>query len=180
MIQNITFTHLLTATMLIETFMLFLFRYTHSPFSGKSINNWYDNMGLVAVLLDITSVLIGFYLAKFMYEYLLNNNYINAKNEFVKYLLIILCIQIFHDFAFYFTVIKNTKPGVNRIIDELQSYASHISYGAVIGDSFMYLLATPVLYYFVLNIKNDSNIFISIVCSYLIGYFLYQKPVITM
>ena len=50
--------------------------------------------------------------------------------------------------------------------------------GAVIGDSFMYLVATPILYYLVVNNRNDTNVFINIVSLYLIGYFMYQKPVI--
>ena len=52
--------------------------------------------------------------------------------------------------------------------------------GAVIGDSFMYLVATPLLYYVILNNRNDVNIFTNLVCFYLIGYFLYQKPKIKM
>ena len=69
MIEKITFVQFLTATLIIETFMLFLFRFTKSPFSGIAINRWYNNIGLTAIILDIVSVLIGFYLAKFLYEY---------------------------------------------------------------------------------------------------------------
>ena len=89
-------------------------------------------------------------------------------------------IQILHDFGFYFTVIRNTKSGVNRVIDEFKSYAKSVGSGAVIGDSFMYLVATPILYYLVVNNRNDTNVFINIVSLYLIGYFMYQKPVIKM
>ena len=41
MIENITFTQFLTASLIIETFMLFLFRFTKSPFTGIAINNWF-------------------------------------------------------------------------------------------------------------------------------------------
>ena len=180
MIENITFTQFLTATLLIETFMLYLFRFTKSPFTGKAINNWYNNIGIIAIILDIVSLLIGFYLAKFLYEYLLNNNYISRDYELWKFLFIVLLIQILHDFGFYFTVIKNTKKGINKVIDEFKSYAKMVGVGAVIGDSFMYLISTPLLYFFILNNSNDINIFINIVCIYLIGYFLYQKPIIKM
>jgi len=180
MIKDINFVQFLTATLVIETFMLFLFRFTKSPFSGIAINRWYNNIGLTAVLLDIVSVLIGFYLAKFLYEYLVNNNYINTNYEFYKYLGLVLLIQILHDFGFYFTVVQNTKRGVNKVIDEFKDYAKSVKSGAVIGDSFMYIVATPLLYYYIKNNRNDVNVFTNIVCLYLIGYFLHQKPVIKM
>ena len=180
MIKNITFLHFLTATLLIETFMLYLFRFTKSPFTGIAINRWYNNIGIIAVLLDIFSVMIGFYLAKFSYEYLTENGYMNDKDQFLKFLGLVLIIQILHDFGFYFTTIKNTKYGSNKVIDEFKRYAESVSYGAVIGDSFMYILATPILYYLITKKTNDVNILVSLVCFYLIGYFLYQKPIIQM
>lgn len=180
MIENITFLHFLTASVLIETFMLYLFRFTKSPFTGIHINRWYNTIGIVAVMLDIFSFMIGFYLAKFSYEYLTENGYMNDKNQFWKFLGLVLIIQILHDFGFYFTIIKNTKYGSNKVIDEFKRYAEGVSYGAVIGDSFMYLIATPILYYLITKKTNDVNILVSLVCFYLIGYFLYQKPLIKM
>jgi len=178
MIKDISFLQFLTATLLIETFMLFLFRFTKSPFTGIAINNWYDNIGITAVLLDIVSLLIGFYLAKFLYEYLLSNNYINNNYEFLKYLILVLLIQVIHDFGFYFLIIKNSNRGLNKVIDEFKDYAKIVKSGAVIGDSFMYLVATPLLYYYIINNKKNTNVFTNLVCLYLIGYFLHQKPII--
>jgi hypothetical protein len=180
MIENITFLQFLTATLIIETFILFLFRFTKSPFTGIAINRWYNNIGIIAVLLDIVSFLIGFYLAKFLYQYLTHNGYMNKDYELWKFLGLVLMIQILHDFGFYFTVIQNTSSGMNRVIDEFKSYAKSVGSGAVIGDSFMYLVATPILYYLVTKNSNDTNIFINLVSLYLIGYFLHQKPVIKM
>ena len=175
MIHKFNFLHFLTATCLIEVFMLYLFRFTSSPFSGKAINNWYTNLKWSAILLDILSVLIGFYLAKFLYEFLIKQNIINKKYEIIKFLGIVLLIQIIHDFSFYFLTIKNSKKGMNKVIDEFTDYAKSVGVGAVIGDSFMYLLATPTLY-FISQLSDDKNTFISICCLYLMGYFVYQKP----
>ena len=103
MIENITFLQFLTATLIIETFMLFLFRFTKSPFTGIAINRWYNNIGIIAVLLDIVSVLIGhYYLAKFLYQYLTDNGYMNKNYKFWKFLGLVLMIQILHDFGFLF------------------------------------------------------------------------------
>ena len=86
MIEKLSFIHFLTASSLIETFMLYLFRFTNSPFTGKAINRWYSNLHWSAVILDLLSVLIGFYLAKFLYEYLLRNNIISRDYELIKFL----------------------------------------------------------------------------------------------
>ena len=102
MIKDLEFIHFLTATLLIELFMLIKFRFTKS---NKAINDWYNNLQWTAVMLDIVCI-IGFYIAKFIYEFLIENNYINNKYEFVKYLGIVLLVQIIHDFSFYFFVIK--------------------------------------------------------------------------
>jgi len=175
MIKDLTFLHFLSATVIIEIIILYLFRFTNSPFTGKAINNWYTNLKWSAILLDILSVLIGFYLAKFLYQYLIKQNIINKKNEIIKFLGIVLLIQIIHDFSFYFLTIKNSKKGMNKVIDEFIDYAKSVGVGAVIGDSFMYLLATPTLY-FISQLSDDKNTFISICCLYLMGYFVYQKP----
>ena len=71
MVKELTFIHILTASLLIELIFLSYFRLSN----GKIfINKWYNNLGWTAVILDILSLIIGFYLAKFLYEYLLKNN----------------------------------------------------------------------------------------------------------
>ena len=176
-VKNLKFIHFLTAALSIELFMLFLFRFTNSPFTGKSINSWYTKFGWSAVILDVLSVIIGFYITKYLYLYILNKGLISSKNTLIKFLLLMLLVQIIHDFTFYFTVIKNSKLGTNQIMDELIDYSNNIGVGAVIGDSFMYLLATPLLYY-LLKLKTEDNQFISLICGYIIGYIVYQKPIV--
>ena len=180
MIKDLTFLHFLTASVVIEVFMLYLFRFTKSPFTGISINRWYDNLGWSAIILDLLSVLIGFYIAKYIYEYLVDKKYINTEYEIFKYLGIVLLVQITHDFLFYSLVIKPFPVNKNRVMDEFKSYAESVKAGAVIGDSFMYLLATPLLYLVIQKNNIHTNTFISIVCFYLIGYLIYQKPKISM
>ena len=180
MIKDLTFLHFLTASVIIELFMLILFRFTKSPFTGIAINRWYDNLGWTAVILDVLSFLIGFYIAKFIYEYLVKEKYINSDYELYKFLGIVLLVQITHDCLFYLFVIKPYPKNKNRVIDEFKNYAERVKSGAVIGDSFMYLLATPLLYLFIQKNNINTNTFISIVCFYLIGYLIYQKPKINM
>ena len=174
MISKITFLHILTATLLIELIMLILFKFTNQ--TSKAINNWYNNLKWTAVILDILSIIIGFYIAKFIYKYLLKNNYINKDNELIKFLFIVLIIQIIHDISFYFFVIKPFPVNTNLVIDEFKDYANHYQLQAVIADSLIYLFTTPILYYYISKNPDNTNIFISIVCTYLVGYLLHQKP----
>lgn len=180
MIKDLTFLHFLTAAVVIELFMLYLFRFTKSPFTGISINRWYDNLGWTAVILDVLSVLIGFYIAKFIYEYLVVEKYINTDYELYKFLGLVLLVQIIHDFSFYFFAIKPYPKNKNRVMDEFKYYAESAKTKAVMGDSFMYLLATPLLYLYIQKNNINTNTFISILCFYCIGYLIYQKPKISM
>tara|TARA_B100000902_G_C26700849_1_gene617081 strand:- start:13 stop:492 length:480 start_codon:yes stop_codon:yes gene_type:complete len=154
--------------------MLFLFRFTKH--SDITINNWYDKLGWTSIILDILSIIIGFYLAKYLYLYLVQNNYISPKNEIIYYLSILLCIQILHDLTFYFYIIKPTPKGVNDVIDEFKKYAKQYRINAVIADSLIYIVTTPLLYYYISKQNTDNNIFTTIVCIYIIGYLLHQKP----
>ena len=176
MIKNITFLHFFTAACVVELFMITIFRY--SGIRGNkwmAINNWYTNLRWTAVILDIISVLIGFYIAKFIYEYLVTTKLIDDKHDLLKFLGIVLCVQIIHDFSFYFLVIKDSKMGSSLVMDEFIRYSKSVGINAIIGDSIMYLLATPLVFYLV-NVRTDVNVFSSLVSLYLVGYFIYQKP----
>ena len=172
MIENITFLQFLTATLIIETFMMILFRFTKT---SKAINNWYNNLGWTAVILDVLSILIGFYIAKFIYEYLVEQKYINTEYELYKYLCLVLMVQIIHDFSFYFFVIKPYPKFKNKVIDEFKEYAKYYKSQAVFADSLIYIATTPILYYLITKNNNDTNVFINLIGFYLIGYFFYQN-----
>lgn len=180
MIKDLTFLHFLTAAVIVEVLVLLYFRFTGKPYGSIAVNKWYDNLGWTAVILDILSFLGGFYIAKFIYEYLIKEKYITAENELWKYLGIVLLVQISHDFLFYFFVIKPYPKNKNVVMDEFKAYAEKAKTNAVLGDSFMYLIGVPLLYLFVQKNNIHANTFISIVCFYLIGYLIYQKPKISM
>ena len=181
MIENITFLQFLTASAIVEVLVLVYFRFIDGLIGKSSvINRWYDNLGWSAVILDILSFLGGFYIAKFIYKYLVNHKYINTKNEVYKYLGLLLLVQITHDFLFYFLIINPYPKNTNKVMDEFKYYASKAETNAVMGDSIMYLIGTIILYLFIQKNNKDTNIFTSILSFYLIGYFLHQKPVIKM
>ena len=177
MIKDLTFLDFLTVSAIVEVLVLVYFRFIDGIINNSSaINRWYDNLGWSAIILDILSFLGGFYIAKFIYEYLINHKYITTKNELYKYLGLVLLVQITHDFLFYFLIINPYPKNTNKVMDEFKYYASKAGTNAVMGDSIMYLIGTTLLYYVIQNNNKDTNIFISILSFYLIGYFVYQKP----
>lgn len=169
-LEKIKFLQILTATVLVEVFMLYLFRYTKSIMTVKAINDWYDKLRWNAVILDLLIVIIGFYLAIFFckrYEI----------NSYIGFLIAQLLIQIIHDFLFYFFIIKKSTPKSSIVMDEFISYAKNTGIGAIFGDSYMYLIGVPILIMLTnKNLSDELLIFISTVCLYLIGYFVFQKP----
>lgn len=172
-IKDIKFLHFLTVTCLVELFILILFKRT--IFTGPSIHSWYTKLRWSALILDLLSVLMGFYIAKFIYEYLLKNKIIDNKNTLLKFLAIVLAVQITHDFLFYFLVIKKSKMGNSLVMDEFKLYAKSVGVKAVAGDSFMYIIGTPLLFYLT-TVRDDVNVLSSIVSLYLLGYLIYEKP----
>ena len=176
MIENIKFIHLLSTTLLVELFMIFIFRYTNQPFSGVQINKWYDKYRFGALLIDTLSVIIGFYITIFIYKKLkIDKKIKNNLYKFLVFLGIVLCVQITHDILFYFLIINPYPKYSNIMIDSFKKYADSIKGGAIIGDSFMYIISIPILY-FMLNKSENFNLVTSIVALYILGYMLYQKP----
>ena len=174
MINELNFLHFLTTSCIIEVFILILFKFTKQ--TSPAIINWYGNLGWTAIILDILSLMIGFYLSKFIYQFMIKNNYLTKKNEFIKFLAIVLFVQIVHDFLFYFFVINPFPKNMNRLIDEFKEYAKYYGTKAVKADSLMYIASTPILYYIIKEQKQSTNTFISIVSFYILGYLLHQKP----
>ena len=172
MIEKLTFIHILTAALIVEIIMLYMFKFTKS---SQAIKNWYKNLKWTAVLLDVLAIMIGIYIAKFIYEYLIKNNYIDSGNEFRNFLLLVLCVQIIHDFLFYFLVIKPYPKFKNTVMDEFKEYANYYRSQAIVADSMIYLFTVPLLYYFIMKQTDNVNIFISIVSIYLMGYFIHEK-----
>ena len=58
-----------TALFIVEAFLLTTFR-LFPNFWGEMINIWYDKFGLVAIMLDVLIVLIGFWITQNLYNYM--------------------------------------------------------------------------------------------------------------
>jgi hypothetical protein len=161
-----------TGLFIVEAFLLATFR-MFPNFWGEMINVWYDKFGLVAIMLDVSIVLIGFWITQQLYNYFFGTT---IKFSFWKFLLLFLAIQIIHDFLFYVLVLKPSKPGSNAIFDLINNYGKKHGSLTIAGDSFMVILAVCVSWLLFTNDVSFSTYMICILLSiYMIGYLLYMR-----
>ena len=160
-----------TALCVIEAFMLINFR-LFPNFWGSMINIWYDRFGLVAIMLDMLIVLIGFWITQKLYSYFFGT----SKMSLWQFILLFLCIQIIHDLLFYFIILKNSPKGSNSIFDLINSYGKKHGLYTILGDSLMIVLSLLLAWVFLNNDVSFSTYIICILLSlYIIGYLLYMR-----
>jgi hypothetical protein len=106
----------------------------HGVFKSVYLKKWYKKYQLNAVLADTIILIIGIILTRFFYKYLFRSFSI------WKFTGLAVAIQIIHDVLFYF-LFKNLPLGYNAMLDFFKEYANEVGVGAIIGDSFMMILA---------------------------------------
>ena len=114
--------------------LVVLFLVFHGVFKSVYLKKWYKKYQLSAVLADVLILVIGIILARFFYKYLFDTFNI------WKFTGLAVCIQIFHDFLFYF-MFSNLPVGYNSMLDFFKEYAKEVGVGAILGDSFMMIVA---------------------------------------
>jgi len=112
-----------------STSVLFLTR--HNDLGGKSLNKWYDQFGLLAVLSDVTIIVIGFLIANFIYPFIF------SKYSLGLFLGVTVLVQMLHDILFYFFVIKPFPKGLNTMMDVFKDYAASGGAKILVGDALM-------------------------------------------
>ena len=97
---------------------------------GQSVEAWYDQFGIVAVISDCLVIVLGILIAKIF---------------FPTYPLVLtaIIVQLLHDVLFYQFVILPIPRGHNRMIDLFKAYANENSWKILVADSIM--IGTTVL-----------------------------------
>ena len=167
-----TLTSFVVAAFVVEVIMLSIFRLTKSELAGKDINKWYDVYGLDAILLDTLIVIIGFVVVSMLYPIIF------SEWNIIYFLILMLVVQIIHDYLFWRYVIVPIPQGHNRVIDTLKVYAENVKGGAIIGDSIMYVLGVPIASLLLgADISVTKMLTIGMFVLYPIMYLLYTQPV---
>jgi hypothetical protein len=91
---------------------------------GNSLDKWYSQFGIVAVISDCLVIVIGILIAKMFFPSF-------------PLLPTAVAIQIIHDMLFYLFVILPIPRGHNSMIDLFKDYANENGWGILVADSIM-------------------------------------------
>jgi len=158
---------LLVAALIIEIMAIALARFSPG-FTGKYLNLWYSRFKLTAVLMDITSILIGFGIARYIYT-----EYVYPKNDWNQWYFtgLAIVVQVAHDFLFYLGVIRQVPEGQNGIVDLFKKYADNGSWRVVAADSVM-MAGTSVGAMLLKAFPLHGVIFLGLAGAYALPYFM--------
>ena len=114
--------------------LVVLFLVFHGAFKSVYLKKWYKKYQLNAVIADVLILFIGIILARFFYKY-----FFDTFNIF-KFTSLAVCIQIIHDLLFYW-MFTSLPVGYNSMLYFFKEYAKEVGVGAILGDSFMMIVA---------------------------------------
>ena len=147
--------------------LIIIFLLFHNTIKSAYLKKWYKRFSLSASLADILILVIGIIIARFFYKFLF------SEFNIVLFTALAVFIQIIHDILFYL-LFKSTPLGYNYMLDFFKLYAKEVGYKAILGDSFMMILACLLSSYFATASLN-INIITLVVSAYFIPYMIYYE-----
>ena len=144
--------------------LIIIFLLYNGVFKSRLLGKWYQKYQLSAVIADVLILVIGIILARFFYKYLFSSFSI------WKFTGLAVIIQIIHDILFYL-FFKTVPTGYNAMLDFFKDYATEVGSGAILGDSFMMIIACLLSSYFATYSLN-SNLIILILSLYFVPYMI--------
>ena len=157
--NNHTILTLAVAAIIVESIGLILIYFT--ALTRKTIRQWYNEFTLGAYTMDITSVLIGTYLATLF-----------TSNLYLQ-LVCVVIIGLIHDISFgMFLNSINTKS--SKILEFFKKYAKEYGTKILLVDALI-LVSTLIISNFLLNNFSNTNIaFLGVLFLYIGLLFVYS------
>jgi len=144
--------------------LIIIFLLYHGIFNSFYLKQWYKKYQLSAVIADVLILVIGIILARYFYKY-----FFDAFNIW-KFTGLAVSIQIIHDILFYL-FFKSVPTGYNAMLDFFKDYAKEVGGGAILGDSFMMIIACLLSSHFAIYSLN-TNIIVLVLSCYFIPYMI--------
>lgn len=133
---------------------------------AKTLNQWYSEYNLSAVIADVLIIVIGIILTRFTYPLVFN------KYTLINFIVLAVIIQITHDILFY-KFFSSVPRGMNRMLDSFKNYAQETSYKAILADSMM-VISACLLSSWLATQSTNTNIIVLIFGLYVIPYLIYS------
>jgi len=131
---------------------------------GKSLDKWYANFGIVAVLSDCLVIVLGIMIAQFIFP--------NA--SLLTLIVVAIVVQIIHDSAVYYFVILGVPRGQHAMIDLFKEYAIENSWKILLADSIM-IGSTVEIANYLSKLKTAYTSFVGLLGTYAITYIIYTR-----
>ncbi len=161
--------YIFVAILTIDVVVLFLARYNKT--GGKYLNEWYDQFNILAVLVDVMVIFIGFIIARYIYTNLFFDKF--GWNP-IFFMLLLVIIQLVHDSLFYFGVLRNIPIRNNEMIDVLKKYAEDLG-GVIYGGDALIVIASAVVAMCYKKIPTTAFISVGSIVLYSLPYILFTK-----
>lgn len=157
---------IISAALIVD--MIVISRIVFGQINIKSLNKWYNKFGLLAVVADVLSIVLGIIFARFLYPLLFK------KYSLILFLLLTCSIQLIHDCLFYlfFSMIPRNK---SSILDIFKDYGKEVGVTILFVDSLM-MISTVIIGSFLATMNINSIIVILIISLYILPYLLYSIP----
>ena len=147
--------------------LIIIFLLYNGIFKSLLLKKWYKKYQLSAVIADVLILVIGIILARFFYKYFFSSFSI------WKFTGLAVIIQIIHDILFYL-FFKSVPTGYNAMLDFFKDYAREVGVGAILGDSFMMIIACLLSSYYA-NFSLNTNIISLFISLYFVPYMINYK-----
>ena len=128
---------------------------------GNSLDKWYTQFGIVAVISDCLVIVIGILIAKMFFPSF-------------PLLPTAIAIQVLHDILFYLIVILPIPRGHNSMIDLFKDYANENGWGILVADSIM-IGSTVLIGDYLSKLSVPIVQLTSLTGLYALTYILYTK-----
>jgi len=128
---------------------------------GNTLDIWYAEFGIVAVISDCLVIVIGILIAKMFFPAF-------------PLLPTAIAIQLIHDILFYVFVIVPIPRGHNSMIDLFKDYGTENGWKILVADSLM-MGSTVLISQYLSGLNANIVQFIGLMGVYSLTYILYTK-----
>lgn len=155
---------IITGALIVDMFIIF--RMVIGLINIKSLETWYNKFGLLAVVADVLSIVIGIIMSRFLYSLLFK------EYSLMTFLLLTCAVQLTHDllFAWFFNSIPRNK---SIILDVFKDYAKEVGVQILFVDALM-MISTILIGSYLATWNINSQIITFIVALYILPYLLYS------
>lgn len=159
---------ILTASSLVDTAGLFVWRYTSKP--DAPINKWYDRFGLSAYTADVLSIALGVVLTQIV------TSWIGGAWNPWFFCLVAVAVQMAHDLFFGNVVVPLIPKGHNSVMDLMKEYVKIKNPGGILIVDAIYMIVASLLTMSLASASPFVSWFSLLWCLYITMYVLYTKP----